>query len=134
MGHESTELSIYRYGGLQQIHHWTTWFSTAPRHRWIHLQPPEVTTDYHLDRLAAGMTPAKKRKTTNHVLYKICGDFLEYDSVLNYMIMALKFSYYSRIYSGKNPKRWSICAVKKTDIRLDNHIRGSYEQKKGFLL
>ena len=46
------------------------------------IRDQQVTTDYHLDRLAAGMTPAKKRKTHNHVLYKICGDFLEYDSVL----------------------------------------------------
>ena len=45
----------------------------------------QVTTDYHLDRLAAGMTPAKKRKTCNHMLYKICNDFHEYDSVLSYM-------------------------------------------------
>ena len=51
MGHESTELSFYRYGGLQQIHHWTTWFSTAPRHSWIHLQPPERQSDLFHDYL-----------------------------------------------------------------------------------
>ena len=50
MGHESTELSLYHYGGLQQIHHWTTWFSTAPRHRWIHLQPPERPLKYRTDK------------------------------------------------------------------------------------
>ena len=33
------------------------------------IRDQQVTTDYHLDRLAAGMTPAKKRKTTNHVLH-----------------------------------------------------------------
>jgi len=37
------------------------------------------------------MTPAKKRKTRNHVLYKICGDFLEYDSVLNYMFKVAEY-------------------------------------------
>ena len=51
----------------------------------------QVTTDYHLDRLAAGMTPAKKRKTTNHVLYKICEDFIEYSSVLNYMFKVAQY-------------------------------------------
>ena len=28
-----------------------------------------ITTDFHLDRLAHGKTPAKKRKTSNHLLY-----------------------------------------------------------------
>ena len=55
------------------------------------IRDQQVTTDYHLDRLAAGMTPAKKRKTGNHVLYKICGDFLEYDSVLNYMFKVAEY-------------------------------------------
>ena len=44
----------------------------------------QVTTDYHLDRLAAGMTPAKKR-------YKICEDFIEYSSVLNYMFKVAQY-------------------------------------------
>ena len=44
-----------------------------------------------INSLAAGMTPAKKRKTRNHVLYKICGDFLEYDSVLNYMFKVAEY-------------------------------------------
>ena len=55
------------------------------------IRDQQATTDYHLDRLAAGMTPAKKRRTTNHVLYKICGDFLEYDSVLNYMFKVAEY-------------------------------------------
>ena len=55
------------------------------------IRDQQVTTDYHLDRLAAGMTPAKKRKTTNHVLYKICGDFLEYDSVLHYLFKVAEY-------------------------------------------
>jgi hypothetical protein len=29
----------------------------------------QVSTDYHLDRPEQGMTPTKKRKTNNHVLY-----------------------------------------------------------------
>ena len=43
----------------------------------------QVTTDYHLDRLAHshGMTPAKKRKYLNHVLYDICVNVNQYDSL-----------------------------------------------------
>ena len=55
------------------------------------IRDQQVTTDYHLDRLAAGMTPAKKGKTTNHVLHKICEEFLEYDSVLNYMFKVAEY-------------------------------------------
>ena len=51
----------------------------------------QITTDFHLDRLAHGMTPAKKRKTSNHVLYKICEDFSQYDSVLSYMFEVAKY-------------------------------------------
>ena len=49
------------------------------------IRDQQVTTDYHLDRLADGMTPAKKRKNMNHVLYDICVNFNQYDSVLSYM-------------------------------------------------
>ena len=55
------------------------------------IRDQQVTTDYHIDRLAAGMTPAKKRKTSNHILYKICEDFLEYDSVLSYMFKVAEY-------------------------------------------
>ena len=43
----------------------------------------QVTTDYHLDWLAQGMTPAKKRENLNHVLYDISVNFNQYDSVLS---------------------------------------------------
>ena len=42
------------------------------------IRDQQVTTDYHLDRLAHGMTPAKKRKTTNHVIYEICLNVAKY--------------------------------------------------------
>ena len=32
---------IRYHGGVQQIPHWQTWFPTAPRHGWIHLQPTQ---------------------------------------------------------------------------------------------
>ena len=49
------------------------------------IRDQQVTTDYLLDRLAHGMTPAKKLKNMNHVLYDICLNFNQYDSVLSYM-------------------------------------------------
>jgi len=54
MGHETTELSIDRYGRLQQIPHWKTWFPTSSRHRWIHLQSPQrqnTLFHHHLEML-----------------------------------------------------------------------------------
>ena len=51
----------------------------------------QVSTDYHLDRLEQGMTPAKKRKTNNHVLYNICLNFEEYDCILNYLFEVAKY-------------------------------------------
>ena len=45
----------------------------------------QVTTDFHLDRFAVGLTPSKKRKTCNEDLYQICSRFEEYPSVLEYM-------------------------------------------------
>jgi hypothetical protein len=50
-----------------------------------------VTTDYHLDRLAAGTTPAKGRKTSNHILYDICKDFDTHDTVLGYMFKVAEY-------------------------------------------
>ena len=56
------------------------------------IRDQQVTTDYHLDRLAAGMTPAKKRKTNNHVLYDICYNFEGYgDDVLDYLFDVAKY-------------------------------------------
>ena len=52
----------------------------------------QITTDFHLDRLAHGKTPAKKRKTSNDVLYQICENFDQYDSVLSYMFEVAKYS------------------------------------------
>ena len=55
------------------------------------IRDQQVTTDYHLDQLAHGMTPAKKRKNLNHVLYDICVNFNKYDSVLSYMFKVAKY-------------------------------------------
>ena len=45
------------------------------------IRDQQVTTDSHLDRLAHGMTHAKN---LNHVLYDICVNFNQYDSVLSH--------------------------------------------------
>ena len=37
------------------------------------------------------MTPAKKRKNLNHVLYDICVNFNQYDSVLSYMFKVAEY-------------------------------------------
>ena len=45
----------------------------------------QVTTDFHLDRLARNITPSKKRKTTNNDLREICCAFASYPCTLDYM-------------------------------------------------
>ena len=56
------------------------------------IRDQQVTTDFHLDRLAAGMTPAKKRKTSNHVIYDICAGFEGYgEDVLDYLFDVAKY-------------------------------------------
>ena len=54
------------------------------------IREQQVTTDFHLDRLAVGLTPSKKRKTSNDDLYLICSRFEEYPSVLEYMFAVAK--------------------------------------------
>ena len=46
-----------------------------------------LISDYHLDRLA----PAKKHKNLNHVLYDICVNFNQYDSVLSYKFKVAEY-------------------------------------------
>ena len=55
------------------------------------IRDQQVTTHYHLDRLAHGMTPAKKRKNQNHVLYDICVNCNQYDSILSYMFKVAEY-------------------------------------------
>ena len=55
------------------------------------IREQQVTTDFHLDRLAVGLTPSKKRKTSNEDLYQICSRFEEYPSVLEYMFAVAEF-------------------------------------------
>ena len=51
----------------------------------------QVATDFHLDRLAVGISPAKKRKTRNRELYDICCAFEDYESILEYLFEVAKY-------------------------------------------
>ena len=50
-----------------------------------------LTTDFHLDRLSKGITPAKKHKTKDHELHKICASFDQYESILDYMFKIAEY-------------------------------------------
>jgi len=52
----------------------------------------QVQTDFHLDRLLnAGITPSKKRKTSNQELYEICKSFGSYSSILDYLFQVAEY-------------------------------------------
>ena len=55
------------------------------------IRDQQVITDYHIDRMSAGITPSKKRKTNNDGLYDICCDFATYPSVLDYLFAIAKY-------------------------------------------
>ena len=55
------------------------------------IRDQQVNTDFHLDRLASSTTPAKKRRTSNHVLYEICSKFDQHDSILAYLFEVAKY-------------------------------------------
>ena len=48
----------------------------------------QVTTDFHLDRLAVGLTPSKKRsRSSNSDLFAICSGFEDYSLTLEYLTL-----------------------------------------------
>ena len=55
------------------------------------IREQQVTTDFHVDRLSAGLTPAKKRKNSNRDLYEICFNYSSYGSNLEYMFAIAKY-------------------------------------------
>ena len=55
------------------------------------IKEQQVTTDFHVDRLGAGLTPAKKRKTSNKDLHEICSNYSSYGSNLEYMFAIAKY-------------------------------------------
>ena len=55
------------------------------------IREQQVTTDFHLDRLGTGLTPAKRRKTGNRELHEICCNYSSYGSNLEYMLAIAKY-------------------------------------------
>ena len=55
------------------------------------IKEQQVTTDFHVDRLGAGLTPAKKRKTSNKDLYEICSNYSTYGSNLEYLFAIARY-------------------------------------------
>ena len=49
-------------------------------------EPP----DYHIDRLGVGKTPSKRRKTSHEELFKICSEYSDYSSKLDYLFAVAK--------------------------------------------
>ena len=55
------------------------------------IREQQVTTDFHLDRLAVGLTPSKKRRTSNRDLFAICTGFEDHSSTLEYLFAIAEF-------------------------------------------
>ena len=51
----------------------------------------QVLTDFHLDRLMHGITPAKKRRTNNEELQNICKSFWTYTDILEYIFEVARY-------------------------------------------
>ena len=63
----------------------------------------QITSDFHLDRLVHGMTPAKKRQTSNDVLYQNCEDLSQCNLVLSYIFEVAKcFGHDQKIWINLN--------------------------------
>ena len=54
------------------------------------IREQQVTSDYHLDRLGVGKTPSKRRKTSHEELFKICSEYSDYSSKLDYLFAVAK--------------------------------------------
>ena len=54
------------------------------------IREQQVTSDYHIDRLGVGKTPSKRRKTSHEELFKICSEYSDYSSKLDYLYAVAK--------------------------------------------
>ena len=54
------------------------------------IREQQVTSDYHIDRLGVGKTPSKRRKTSHEELFKICSEYSDYSSKLDYLFAVAK--------------------------------------------
>ena len=55
------------------------------------IREEQVKTDYHMDRLSAGITPSKKRKTCNNWLYEIVCSYGKHSTLLEYLFDVAEF-------------------------------------------
>ena len=58
---------------------------------YIYSRKKKVVTDYHLDRLAVGKTPSKKRRISSSILYDLCSFYLTYPTKIEYLFAVAKY-------------------------------------------
>ncbi|KAL5250491.1 hypothetical protein ACHWQZ_G016285 [Mnemiopsis leidyi] len=75
------------------------------------IREQQVTTDIHLDRLAVGLTPSKKRRTSSRDLFAICTGFEDHSSTLEdhmtcgEVVVVVKLSFEASINSLERDPR-----------------------------
>ena len=50
-----------------------------------------LATDYHLDRLAVGKTPSKKKRISSSILYDLCSFYTTYPTKIEYLFAVAKY-------------------------------------------
>ena len=55
------------------------------------IRDEQSVTDYHIDRLEVGITPSKRRRTSNENLFKICDSYATYANNLDYMFAIAEY-------------------------------------------
>ena len=55
------------------------------------IKKQQVVTDYHLDRLAVGKTPSKKRRISSSILYDLCSFYTTYPTKIEYLFAVAKY-------------------------------------------
>ena len=55
------------------------------------IKEQQVVTDYHLDRLAVGKTPSKKRRISSSILYDLCSFYTTYPTKIEYLFAVAKY-------------------------------------------
>ena len=55
------------------------------------IKEQQVVTDYHLDRLAVGKTPSKKRRISSSILYDLYSFYTTYPTKIEYLFAVAKY-------------------------------------------
>ena len=55
------------------------------------IKEQQVVTDCHLDRLAVGKTPSKKRRISSSILYDLCSFYTTYPTKIEYLFAVAKY-------------------------------------------